>query len=687
MPFTPPVSCKLWLKPDGLSAGALATWSDSSGHGNDATMTGATVVAGAVNGLPAVHGDGSTTSGLLTSPIALGADFAVFIVQQTSGDRILLGKSDDTTQFRIGTSSANIITFYDNISLRNSSALATSRSSFSLVEFLRTSGTVSLFETGNAIGTASDAGTAAVDAIGHTLPPDGYLVEIMVCDAAIDTATRQGIENYLVAKCTLSGAPASTATIPVSESHFAAGFSPYTWFLGGSDYADTNNPGADLTLRLVSPTGTDAVLGIDTSLLAGASSGSYPKLRFRAGDAAWTSTQLTSGQTTLTIAAGLAAGTHDLHVQFVSGDYTVNRWDPGTTPYMSLRITGLTVTSDCTLADPPVPSGGALLVLSDSIGEGLNLTAEVANGGDAFLAFGRYYAAANNYRRGNVCFGGVGLVKDATSFGGVPAVWNPNDATKRSWSLYHAAASRLVSGLLSPAAAEILVVLATNDALGGVSDADAQAGLQGLIGALRTAAPGARITIAVPFGGYKRSAINAGFTAASDGNSGLIDLGTAFQVGLDGSLSPSFSSIDGIHPNDPTQAEAAARMVAATAGGGPGAYTAAANVRSGTDRGDGTTGTLVVPAASHVTIGTTYDNGTAGTVTLPIVGDVEAGVTFGAALGSTGTFAVPSAGNVRSGTGYGAGGSEFTGTLTVPTPSPTPTRRADPSRVTVRDPS
>ena len=68
-------------------------------------------------------------------------------------------------------------------------------------------------------------------------------------------------------------------------------------------------------------------------------------------------------------------------------------------------------------------------------------------------------------------------------------------------------------------------------------------------------------------------------------------------------------------------------------------YTVAANVRSGTDRGDGTIGTLAVP----------------------IAGDVEAGVAVDA---TTGTFVVPTIGHVQSGIGYGAGGTEFTGTLT-----------------------
>ena len=53
-----------------------------------------------------------------------------------------------------------------------------------------------------------------------------------------------------------------------------------------------------------------------------------------------------------------------------------------------------------------------------------------------------------------------------------------------------------------------------------------------------------------------------------------------------------------------------------------------------------------------------------GTVTLPAAGDVQLSVTYGASLGTTGTFKVPSVGDVKLGVGYGAGGTEFTGTLT-----------------------
>jgi hypothetical protein len=60
-----------------------------------------------------------------------------------------------------------------------------------------------------------------------------------------------------------------------------------------------------------------------------------------------------------------------------------------------------------------------------------------------------------------------------------------------------------------------------------------------------------------------------------------------------------------------------------------GSYTAAANVRNGTDRGDGVTGTLVVPAAANVLTGTTYDGSTAGTATGPTAGQVLTTIQYG----------------------------------------------------------
>jgi hypothetical protein len=113
-------------------------------------------------------------------------------------------------------------------------------------------------------------------------------------------------------------------------------------------------------------------------------------------------------------------------------------------------------------------------------------------------------------------------------------------------------------------------------------------------------------------------------------------------------------------------------------------YAAASNVRSGTDRGDGTLGTLAVPAASHVRAGVAVDAGV-GTCVVPAAADVRAGVavdhTIGALVlptlpspndvragvdrgdGTAGTIALPAPGEVLAGVGYGAGGNELLGTL------------------------
>lgn len=98
-------------------------------------------------------------------------------------------------------------------------------------------------------------------------------------------------------------------------------------------------------------------------------------------------------------------------------------------------------------------------------------------------------------------------------------------------------------------------------------------------------------------------------------------------------------------------------------GGSPATYAAVTDVRYGTDRGDGQTGTCYVPAAADVQFGVNVD-ATTGTLVVPAVGDVQSGVTFGAAAEFTGTFVVPAEADVRLNTTYGAS-AEFTGEATL----------------------
>lgn len=99
----------------------------------------------------------------------------------------------------------------------------------------------------------------------------------------------------------------------------------------------------------------------------------------------------------------------------------------------------------------------------------------------------------------------------------------------------------------------------------------------------------------------------------------------------------------------------------------------ASDVRDGTDRGDGTLGTLDLPAVEDVEAGVVYDNTTkTGTYdptvddVWPAAWDVEDGVIYGpTGADYTGTFAVPTEAQVEDGVGFGADGTEFTGSLSV----------------------
>lgn len=106
-------------------------------------------------------------------------------------------------------------------------------------------------------------------------------------------------------------------------------------------------------------------------------------------------------------------------------------------------------------------------------------------------------------------------------------------------------------------------------------------------------------------------------------------------------------------------------LVGSFVGGGGGSYTSAANVRFGTDRGDGVIGTLRVPSISQVQNGVPVDAGV-GLLTVPSVGGVRSGLVYGAPFAPLiGTFVAPGQSDVRSGVQYGASGTEFTGTLIV----------------------
>jgi lysophospholipase L1-like esterase len=324
-------------------------------------------------------------------------------------------------------------------------------------------------------------------------------------------------------------------------------FSPYSWNISGSAYAQCANCGPYFKTIF---NGTSCLLNVDVSNLTGGSVAAsfYPTLRYSIDGGTFTDLQLTSATTQITLTSGLTSGAHTLYCVVNNEGSVYDRW---TTPVMCTRITGLV--ADGTISAPTLQSK-RLLVYWDSIGEGYQ-----ASGTDTGTAPGSTNATGSSVpaiayalgaEYGAVCCSGSGWTVTALNW---PPLFTPGNDTASSWNKYSAGASRLAGGLLSPAPDYIVVVDGTNDT--SASDATVTAALSGWLSAVRAAAPNAQIFVVIPLRQTKVSAITAGFnayqTSTPDAKAYLINLGSAIGTGLTGgSLTSSANSVDGIHPRE-----------------------------------------------------------------------------------------------------------------------------------------
>lgn len=277
-------------------------------------------------------------------------------------------------------------------------------------------------------------------------------------------------------------------------------FSPYNWRLSGSTFALTNNPGAYLLTKF---TGTSFRLRVDVSALvtAGESAGQYPAIGYYV-NGTYTRYQLTSSDTTLTLASGLSAGTHTLELVLVGAWWQSDRW---TTPVQALKVTGFEVDGGSDVAAPDTYAD-ALLLFGDSNCEGyeaLGTGVTVANQ-DAGLSHALLYRHALKCEVGVVAFAGQGYTQTV-------AAANLPDL-EDSWDFYSSGQSRLSGGLLAPEPTYLVSVQGQND--GG----DVTATVTALIAAWRAAAPGATIFVGSPVNQSHASQLSAAVAAAADAN-------------------------------------------------------------------------------------------------------------------------------------------------------------------------
>ena len=329
------------------------------------------------------------------------------------------------------------------------------------------------------------------------------------------------------------------AEIPVNDPNVA--YSPYNWYVNGSTYAQTPNPGAYCKLGF---TGTSLRINFDVSPESAHAikAAQYPLIRYSVDDGPSTSVQLTPTTTSITAGSGLSSGNHSLLIQYVAGYVFLDFW----TPVNAVRITGFTVDDGASTVQPTgwiAVKPKSILFLGDSITNGDNTTANFVDGvtnavptQDATQCYTEPIAAAIGAEYGVVAYGGASFDSNAAD-GHTPGLTTFFDRLDSQHS-------RLAAGRFSPVPSDIFINMGENSGP-GIGDVGK------LLKSLRAdSSASTNIWIIIPFSGRQRSQLEAGTAAyqssnASDKHVHILDTGDCPYLSDNGRTSV---SVDGQHP-------------------------------------------------------------------------------------------------------------------------------------------
>jgi len=240
----PTTGLEIWYKADSLSAGAVATWTDSSGNGRDATQSTSgnrpVATASVVNGLPAVRFDGSND--FLTIPSLNGLSSAEAFVVLRVDDAT---PSSNNGLWNVGYGSAHgnyypdtggaITDCFGAQSLKSTGYTTTPLDQFHIYNASSQSGSwisringIAHFAT-TTNTTQFSASTYRLGFNGGSAYLDGDIAEVLIYSAVLSDADREAVESYLV------GRYASIASVPedpdldvwpISETQAALAWTP-----------------------------------------------------------------------------------------------------------------------------------------------------------------------------------------------------------------------------------------------------------------------------------------------------------------------------------------------------------------------------------------------------------------------------------------------------------------------------
>jgi lysophospholipase L1-like esterase len=319
-------------------------------------------------------------------------------------------------------------------------------------------------------------------------------------------------------------------------------FSPYNVYSDGAGSMQSNNIRASSTLATwvncgayfkMRFSGTSAVLNISS---AHAGMG----LRWSIDNGAQQSYSTSGGDTSVTLATGLAGGNHTVVLWQSATPEDAARW-VGNPPVQSLTITSMTLDNG---ASTSALSGSVetalrvknILFYGDSITEGFkNLGASFGLASqDAAYTWADATAQGFLGEYGNCAFDGQSWT---TTQGNVPAF-------PSTWDLYFTAKSRLFTGKLSPIPDYVFICMGRNDS------ASCQSAATTWLANIRAACnPTTPVFVVVPFVGTQQANLTAAVAAAADPYVYLIDI-----VSSGGQLISGLRwSSDGVHPYQSAQ--------------------------------------------------------------------------------------------------------------------------------------
>jgi hypothetical protein len=331
------------------------------------------------------------------------------------------------------------------------------------------------------------------------------------------------------------------------------------WFVNASSYIECTYMGGYFKTTF---TGTSATLGIMLT------SGNSTKVGWFIDGGPTQFATLTSSNSSLSLATGLAAGSHTLYF-YLSACESGVRWtnNPG------VRVTSITLDHGATLSAPAVLPN-LLYVFGDSIAEGQDL----AGGWDWYRTFILGVAEQLNAEVATFAIAGlaytVGVPDNNTD---VPPFYTPGNSSLSGWNQYYSGLSLLTSGRFTIQPNWIINELSRNDAwyqsIGFVTTAQIEASMSGWLAACRAAAPNAWIFPTVPFCQEQVSTFQTAFnsyqSATPDSKCVLLNLGASYAPGLNAQFPggvpfevANVNSVDGVHPNSMTHGRIAAAITA-----------------------------------------------------------------------------------------------------------------------------